>query len=101
MFDPDKTATMGSSKDTKFDEFASPTKNKTSNAPAKLSLVIDDSKSKMLLQQLRDNQNLTMAFVGGLGAAALCRLGNYHRADLLPNWLYGHRCRIFGRLRRS
>lgn len=71
MFDPDKTATVGSSKDPQFDEFVSSNKTKAPGEPNRQSLVIDESKSKMLLQQIRDNQNLTMAFVGGLGAAAL------------------------------
>jgi hypothetical protein len=71
MFDPDKSTTVGSSKDPQFDEFAAPSRTKTQSPQNKPALVIDESKSQMLLRQLRDNQNLTMGFVGGLGAAAL------------------------------
>jgi len=69
MFDPDKSTSVGSSKDPKFDEFSiqfKPNKSVSNPNPAP---VIDESKSKMLLQQLRDNQNLSMGFVGGFGAA--------------------------------
>jgi len=71
MFDPDKTASMGSAKDPVYDQFATQTV-KTQPAPEnKPNLIIDESKSKMLLQQIRDNQNITMGIVGGLvGASA-------------------------------
>jgi len=71
MFDPDKTATVGSSKDPKYDVFATQTMTKTPASQSKTPLVIDETKSKLLLQQIRDNQNLSMGFVGGFGAAIL------------------------------
>jgi hypothetical protein len=71
MFEPDKTTTMGSSKDPRFDEFAKSNKGNTQSQSPNQQLVVDESKSKMLLQQIRDNQNLTMGLIGGLGAAAL------------------------------
>lgn len=71
MFDPDKTATMGSAKDPKYDELAVELGKKSPAPQLKTHLVIDESKSKMLLQQIRDSQNLSMGIVGGLGAAVL------------------------------
>jgi hypothetical protein len=71
MFEPDKTTMMGSSKDPRFDEFAKNNKTNPQNQTPNQQFVVDESKSKMLLQQIRDNQNITMGFVGGFGAAAL------------------------------
>jgi len=69
MFDPDKATTVGSSKDPKFDEFSFQFKPKNNEPKSNPTPVIDETKSHMLLQQLRDNQNLSLGIVGGLGAA--------------------------------
>lgn len=69
MFDPDKTATMGSSQDPQYDELAKQPAKNSPPAQPKTNYVIDEAKSKVLLQQIRDNQNLSMGIVGGLGAA--------------------------------
>ena len=71
MFDPDKATTVGSSKDPKFDEFSIQFKPNTNVAKTNPTPVIDEAKSQMLLQQLRDNQNLSMGMVGGFGAAVV------------------------------
>ncbi|HEX2897462.1 MAG TPA: hypothetical protein VHP63_05360 [candidate division Zixibacteria bacterium] len=71
MFDPDKTATMGSAKDPQYDEFAAQAVKKSPQPQAKTNFVIDETKSKLLIQQIRDNQNLSMGIVGGLGAAII------------------------------
>ncbi len=71
MFDKDKTAMVGSSKDPKFDEFSiqfKPNNVQTNSSPTP---VIDETKSNLLQQQFRDNQNLTMGVVGGFGAAII------------------------------
>jgi hypothetical protein len=71
MFDPDKTASMGSAKDPAFDEFATQPMTKEKPKSVNSLPVFDETKAKMLLQQIRNNQNLSMALVGGLGAAIL------------------------------
>lgn len=73
MFDTNKAGISNSLNDSKFDNSLtlklakSPTPaEKTPSSP-----VVDEAKSKMLLQHIRDNQNLSMGFVGGLGAALI------------------------------
>ncbi len=71
MFEQDKAAMVGSQKDPRFDEFANQSAKHEQKQPSRPSLVIDETKSRMLSQQLRDNQNLSMGIVGGFGAAIL------------------------------
>ncbi len=71
MFGQDKAAMVGSSRDPEFDEFSNQFKPKNNEPKSSATPTLDDSKSKLLLQQLRDNQNLSMGLVGGLGAALL------------------------------
>ena len=71
MFDKDKTAMVGSSKDPKFDEFSIQFKPNNVGPNSNPASVLDDTKSNMLQQQFRDNQNLSMGVVGGFGAAII------------------------------
>lgn len=71
MFEQDRTASMGSAKDPSFDEFAQKTNTMPEQQTAKSNNkpVVDTAKANMLLQQLRNNQNLGMGIVGGICAA--------------------------------
>ncbi len=73
MFDLNKTETIGSSIEPETDNSltAKLTKSPTTSGLTPSNPVIDDTKRKMLLQQIRDNQNLSMGFVGGLVAALI------------------------------
>lgn len=71
MFDPDKTASMGSAKDPAYDEFATQPMTKNKPQAPQNQPVVDEAKANMLLQRLRNNQNMGMGIVGGLGAALI------------------------------
>jgi uncharacterized membrane protein len=71
MFDPDKTASMGSAKDPAYDEFATQPMSSEKPKPELKQPVVDEAKANLLLQQLRNNQNVGMGIFGGLGAALI------------------------------
>lgn len=108
MFDPDKTASMGSAKDPAFDEFAKkPETPKVPKAhPQQNQPVIDTTKANMLLQQIRNNQNVSMGIVGGFGAAivgsavwaVMTALTNYQIGFMAigVGFLVGYAVRKFG-----
>ena len=69
MFDPDKTASMGSAKDPAFDNFATQPVTKEQPKQPGAQPIFDTAKASILTQRLRDNQNMGMGIIGGILAA--------------------------------